>query len=168
MINHPEKSRNSLIRSVFCILIAVTTPGAKPAMATGFCERMNALVVQARSNFSDATAQSTGAVTSRPLAGSEKCTMSRSETGANAYHCIWGFPYRDAAASAFFGAVDEDLRGCFADSAEVANDQGVNHPDTYDQRRYGLDDVVVTVSLKDKSALRRTYVFLGVFGSVPE
>lgn len=167
MTYFPTGSKKCQAALLFCLLMAVTAAGAQSVKAAALCEGVNALVVQARSNFSDATAQS-GAAATQSLAGAEQCTMSRSETGANAYHCIWGFPYRDAAASAFFEAIDEDLRGCFAGRAEIAADQGVNHPDTYDQRRYGLDDVVVTVSLKDKSALRRTYVFLGVFGAISD
>lgn len=167
MTYSPTGPYRCLVRLLFCLLMMTTAAGAQSAKAAALCEGVNALVVHARSNFSDGTAQSAVAA-ARPLADAEKCTMSRSDSGANAYHCIWGFPYRDVAASAFFGAVDADLRGCFADSARFAADQGVNHPDTYDQRRYGLDDVVVTVSLKDKSALGRTYVFLGVYGSVPD
>jgi len=162
MTDHPKKNRKRLPWYILFLSAALAGPMVKPA-AAGLCEGVNALIVQARSNFSDGADQSAGA-----LAGAEKCTMSRSEAGANAYHCTWGFSYRDAAASAFFREVDADLRTCLAGRAESAKDRGVNHPDTYDQRRYGLDDVIVTVSLKDKSALDRTFVFLGVYAAASD
>ena len=79
-----------------------------------------------------------------------------------------GFSYRNVEANAAFEALNQSLQSCFGGSAEVAKDQGVNHPDFYEQRRYQLDQVVVTVSIKDKSTLQRTYVFIGVHGAVVE
>lgn len=123
------------------------------------CEALNTLISQAwTGDLEDA----------QPIAGSERCFMSRLPSGADSYHCAWSYPYRDEAANAAFEALNQELRNCLNAGAESADDQEVNHPDSYDQRRYQSDEVTVTISIKDKGALNRTYVFVGVYGANSE
>jgi hypothetical protein len=129
------------------------------AIASGFCAQMTDLTLQARSNFVTAPAS---------LKTAENCRMVRSLAGGNAYHCSWKFPYRDAAAQTVFEDFNQSLRSCFAGGQEVVQDVGVNHPDSYTQHQHLTDDVVVSVSIKDKGALQETYVFVNVQGVSPK
>lgn len=62
----------------------------------------------------------------------------------------------------FFDGLDTELSSCIGDGASRKSEKPVNHPDTFEQVEYRYGDVSVTLSLKDKNALRETYVFLGV------
>ncbi|MEP2027917.1 MAG: hypothetical protein ABJI96_04300 [Paracoccaceae bacterium] len=135
---------------------------AKTGSAAEICDQMGGLVALAESNFLEdvTTANSIGM-----LPGAEKCSVVRSLSGANTYHCAWGFDYRSDAAKQSFEAVNQMVRDCFGDSSESVKDAGVNHPDTYYQRQHILDEIVISVSLKDKVALQQTYVFVGIHGA---
>lgn len=158
----------TLSKVLLCSIIALSIAPAKPASAAELCAGINTLLVRAHSNFSKMVVDPTGPGMPQPLPGAEKCTMARTLSGANTYHCAWEFSYRNAAANALFERFSGELPDCLGGNVEMVKDQDVNHPDYYDQRQYHLDQVTVTVSIKDKSALQRTYVFLGVHGAIPD
>ena len=96
------------------------------------------------------------------------CSMAKDMSGANSFHCAWDFPYRDPASQASFKDFNELLGTCFGARLDAAADSGVNHPDFFDLREYQIDQVKVTVSIKDKGQLGKTLVFVGVHGVAPQ
>ncbi len=90
------------------------------------------------------------------------CSISHDERGGTTYLCHWTFPYRDAAATTAFEALDEDIRQCFKEAMALPADSAVNHPDSYQLRRYRHGKLVISASLKDKAALGQSLVFLRI------
>ena len=78
-----------------------------------------------------------------------------------AYHCQWSHSFRSDAAQAAFDDLGETVAACFP-AAKAVRDQPVNHPDFYDLRSYDLGGTELALSLKDKAALGKTFVFLHV------
>ena len=154
----------SFIRSMLCVAFALAAIPTGTARATELCADMNVLVKEAHSNFSNWRSETSGAAKPLMLPGAEDCAMARSLSGANAYYCSWMFAYRAARAYGTFDAFDQSLQKCFGERAKLSRDQSVNHPDFYDLRNYQLGQVNVTLSIKDKSALRSTHVFVRVQG----
>ncbi|MEM7075357.1 MAG: hypothetical protein AAF484_09750 [Pseudomonadota bacterium] len=74
--------------------------------------------------------------------------------------CRWDFAYRATAAGALFDTLSETLSACL-DPAD-APAAPVNHPDSYAQRQYRAAQTAVSVALKDKAGLDKSFVFLRV------
>jgi len=81
---------------------------------------------------------------------------------AKSYYCTWEFQHRDLDAYEVFEELGQKLESCIGGDSILSDDQRVNHPDFYDVRIFQLDDVKVAVSVKDKSTLGATYVFVSV------
>jgi len=125
------------------------------------CADLGTVLRSAEGNYLDAS----GAMHSPSvLKGADFCTMAQDLSGANAFHCGWGHDYRTGAATKDFEDKTASLQQCFDQAAAIGTDKAVNHPDFYDQRQFQIDDVIVTISLKDKATLQQTYVFLAVHG----
>lgn len=77
-------------------------------------------------------------------------------TGAS---CHWTFGFRDPAALTFADELWTELTVCRG-GAHRADDQRVNHPDSYDLREWAAERGVYAISVKDKGALNSTLVFL--------
>lgn len=86
------------------------------------------------------------------------CSTSLNTSGGTSLHCMWTFPYRADAASQAFESLQIQASTCAKETAR--QDQGVNHPDSYDLRLFEFAGSEVGVSLKDKGALQQTLVFL--------
>ena len=153
---------NVILSSIIVFPIAA----ADTVSTSEFCINMNVLTLQAGSNFFRNAPETTALVTPRPLPDAEKCMMAQSLSGGNAYHCSWKFPYRDVAANVTFNTFNQMMRDCFSDGVEAIEDLGVNHPDSYHQRQFFVDQAVVRVSIKDKGTLQETYVFISVQGAI--
>ncbi|MDH3665933.1 MAG: hypothetical protein OEN23_03295 [Paracoccaceae bacterium] len=91
--------------------------------------------------------------------GAEECGRSVNLAGQTAVHCAWAFALRAPEARAFFDGVAGSVTTCFGTEIKPIRDLGVNHPDSYDLRQYRIEDVTLSISLKDKAALGKTYVF---------
>lgn len=97
------------------------------------------------------------------LADADDCQVSqRSRRGW--YHCAWEFPQRAPAAAARFEGFVDEMTDCLGERARLYEDQSVNHPDSYSLRGFELPQAEVSVSVKDKSALGKTFVFIRVRG----
>lgn len=133
------------------------------AAAKSFCSDINLLIDAAPGNFSNMDVEPSEGSESRDvmpeLEGSSDCAI-RPLIRGKSYFCTWEFRHRDADAYATFEALGEDLQSCIGDRADVSDDQSVNHPDFYDSRMFLLDKVKVAVTVKDKSALGSTFVFV--------
>jgi len=97
------------------------------------------------------------------LAGASTCLVTR-QAKRCWYHCAWTFPYRAKRAGDTFDAFAGKLDGCLARRATPHGDRSVNHPDSYAARRYDLERAEVSLSVKDKAALGKTFVFIRVQG----
>ncbi len=111
-----------------------------------------------------AAATPDGAANSAPPLppGAESCQRSLQLGGAHSLHCAWAFPYRSAAATEAFATLDTRLRSCLSARPAKSARQPVNHPDSFHQREYDTVKTSLSLALKDKAALNRTYLFLGV------
>lgn len=89
------------------------------------------------------------------------CTTSKVLGGSVSTDCYWNFDFRSDAARAFFEGQTNALRRC-ADNEVTIEGATVNHPDSFDQFTAKIDGRDVSLSLKDKGALRQTLVFLRV------
>ncbi|MGH1483784.1 MAG: hypothetical protein ACRBM6_34715 [Geminicoccales bacterium] len=135
------------------------------AIAGNFCTDINRLVAEAPEDFSDVIIESGrgsgGFDVTLKLEGASNCAVRRL-LHAKSYYCTWEFQHRDVNAYKVFEELGQKLKSCVGGDAILSNDQGVNHPDFYDARIFQLDDVKVAVSVKDKSTLGATYVFVSV------
>ncbi len=93
--------------------------------------------------------------------GNAKCSLSLGLGGVRARACRWPYAYRAPEAREAFARLVADVADCPGATA-MPLEEGVNHPDSYDLRRFSLEGDTVAVSLKDKAALRETYIFLRV------
>lgn len=130
-----------------CGVIAGT---ALPAAAVGLCETLEAMIA------------------GRKVASTEArhCGTSQALSGTTSQHCRWPFAFRAPEALAAFEAMTAEVAACLQAPAR-AEEADVNHPDTYDQRLFGLANGTVSVALKDKGALQQTFVFLRVETNTP-
>ena len=150
-----------MTRHIAALLLSalVAAHPAHAAHAVGLCPAVEALLNAARGNF----AGDPPAVPVAPAgAAAALCGLSLTLSGARSYQCGWPFAFREPLATDTFAAFVRELDGCFGPEAATGDDQAVNHPDSYELRRYVLPDAEIAVSLKDKSALGKTYVFLRV------
>ena len=137
------------------------------AGAQDLCADINYLIDQSHTRFADIMDTSGGdgggrAVT-LTLAGASSCHVLTTLEG-HAYHCSWAFSYRTKNAYDTFDALVGEVDTCIGPQATLHEDQSVNHPDFYALRRYEMDQADVSVSVKDKSAQDRTFVFIRVQG----
>lgn len=137
-------------------------PSTGASAAENLCADVEGLAKEARSNFSDWKRETAAIAVPPSLAGAEDCDLIQPLSAPKSYLCMWAFPYRTTAAYGRFETFNRDLRECFGEPAPSSREQRVNHPDFYDLRLYRLDQVEVLVSIKDKSALQKTYLFLRV------
>lgn len=123
-----------------------------PAQSKSFCENVLTLERQ-------------GAVPAITLPNTDNtanCTRSLVLGGRTQLHCGWPFDYRPDSATTAFNELVDTLTACIGPDAQMISDQNVNHPDFYDLRIFQIDGFEIGASLKDKSGLRQTYVFLRV------
>lgn len=86
------------------------------------------------------------------------CTTYSSLSDGTGVSCHWEFPYRDDAATRHASKLWTMLQNC-RDGMRLAPDRTVNHPDSYELREWAVEEDVYGVSLKDKGARLRTFVF---------
>ena len=133
--------------------------GKADAADEPFCAGLKTLTDAAVTDFRDLTGSGAD------LVGAENCVLSLAAGGVRRTTCRWRFDYRDPAAAEAFTRMEGAVQACLP-ALTRSREPGVNHPDTFDQRRYGDGDIEVTLSLKDKVALDTSFIFLGV-GRLP-
>lgn len=95
------------------------------------------------------------------------CDVAISSDGIKIYHCRWDYDYRAIAASELMRTLNLEIQKCLGVQSRKIED-GVNHPDTYEQRLYRLGDINISLSLKDKAALNQSFVSLQISGAKPD
>jgi len=147
------------------VVAALLSGPADGARAESVCEEVDRLIDHSRTQFNAIIEDKAGAFgafdTDIVLTGASSCRVTR-QPGQSWHQCGWEFPHRDQAAYDAFEAMAETMAACFGPRVPVHSDRNVNHPDFYASRRYELQHADVTVSVKDKSALGTTFVFLRI------
>lgn len=139
----------------FCAAAFALSLGS-PVQAEGLCNTLGDLLAFAGAEQIGAKIEIT------KQSGSATCTLARSHLMPPAAHCNWAYPFRSPQATGAFEALFDEVAVCLGPDATPTSDDGVNHPDTYDLRRFEGQGMAVDVSLKDKGALQQSYVFLKV------
>ena len=138
---------------------------AASAHVADFCSDISRLIQAAPGNFAtiivESEERSKGRDITLKLEGASECTV-RQMIRRKSYGCTWTFRLGDPHAYARFDALGQALQRCIGDRSTLNQDQNVNHPDFYDSLLFLLDTAKVSVSVKDKSALESTFVFLFV------
>jgi hypothetical protein len=139
--------------------------GVGTSQARDFCADIVYLIDQSRSGFADVMDErngDSGAHENSPILDSASyCRVTKTLRGS-AYHCGWEFPHRAQEAYDRFDDLVRRVDACIGRDVVGQNDRNVNHPDTYALRRYETPRAEVSVSLKDKSALEQTFVFIRI------
>lgn len=147
------------------ILVFLAPIGA--AQAQDLCTNIEDLIDQSRSQFADIMDKPNGETggyhVTLTLAGASDCSVTE-KMKRSSYQCGWEFPLRAQQAYDTFDRFVREVNECIGQSATVHSDQSVNHPDYYALRRYEMAQTDVSVSVKDKSALGSTFVFIRVQG----
>lgn len=94
-----------------------------------------------------------------PTLEGRNCDLVRSGDGLDQYFCALEFEFRSPAATAVYDDYVAEVRACFG-AKEVPIGPAVNHPDSYHQTVFAVDGRHISVALKDKGALQKTYVFV--------
>ncbi len=135
--------------------------------AQTLCADVTYLIEQSRSQFSDITGDpinESGELAARfVLPEAWRCSISVDIEKA-AYVCSWKFPHATAQARSTYERFVAEIRACIGHVATENQDQSVNHPDFYELVYYALEDGEVSVTLKNKSKMRSTFVSIGVDG----
>ena len=133
--------------------------------ARDLCTDIDYLIDQAQSEFAKIVGEPNGDAgdysVTRTLSGASYCFVTK-KSKRNWYHCSWEFPYRAKDAFDTFDEFVREMSECIGQHATVHADQSVNHPDYYSLRRYEMEQAEVSVSVKDKVSLGRTFVFIRV------
>lgn len=88
-----------------------------------------------------------------------QCAKYHAASGAAGTSCHWSFAYRSAQAANHADTLWDEITRC-KDGQESPPDQTVNHPDSYALRAWNTGAGVFHVSVKDKGAQNRTFVFV--------
>ena len=123
-----------------------------PAIA-GTCAALQTVAQEAHEGFEEE-------IVPGLFTGAESCAMSTDEAGNRSFFCQWSFFYRAEGAAAVHDMLDRMIPVCVKGTKPLPADTGVNHPDSYELRRYQRGPVVISVSLKDKAAQDQSLVFL--------
>lgn len=135
------------------ILFSATIFNASIGVAQPFCDRLATLAE---------TDETKSATFDRLFYGNDtvSCSHALGPNGVKSLHCAWPFAYRSGQGASAFDAMLTEVGDC---AVQIPTEPSrVNHPDSYDLRQFRLVDATVSVSLKDKSALARTYLFLRI------
>ena len=119
------------------------------------CADVQTLANLAQQNFVKSTDQSV----ELPRLGADECSIALGKAGTQIYFCSWGFDYRSGEARRYFGELERDIITCLNPQSPPKDDQRVNHPDSFTQQTYSVNGADISISVKDKSPLQKTFVF---------
>lgn len=140
------------MRKVFFSFLVCCLP--LPVLADP-CPALHALIKASSTDFAQGAPDD-------PFASAAGCGLSQNQNGSKTYLCHWEYGYRADAAFAKFDALDADIRACLTEATALPSDLSVNHPDSYDLKRYQTGQIVISAALKDKAALAQSLVFLRI------
>ena len=157
---HPSYGRRSLVETRRRLVGAAVLAVVSFSSAAGETDRCAALTaLAAHATDGNVETQTLSDLTTRLDA--EDCGTALTNTGAREIHCRWSFDYRSEQAIAMQDGLASDIARCLP-AQPARPERGVNHPDTFEQRVFQAGNTRFSLSLKDKAALMRSYVFLRV------
>ncbi len=165
MKNAFPTARQSISAALVMLLASSTLP-VNRATASELCAHVTHLAELAGRDFAGEPEAKRIEAIAGILPGSHgpaDCRLVTNPKGKS-HMCMWAFAYRDDNAIAGFDHLIAALKSCFDGQDPVRDDGTVNHPDSYDARRFTVDGIRFSVSVKDKAALEKTFVFLWVEG----
>lgn len=130
------------------------------SLATAFLAAVPARSAEVCTDLKHVLRLAQNGVTDPIPTGAESCASSRTGSGEVAIHCAWAFPYREHRATEMFEALARSVSDCLGAETEPIPDLGVNHPDSYYLHHFRVADATLAVSMKDKAALGKTYIFI--------
>lgn len=157
------RSLNITILSIFLTAHTILlTSTSSNAIASEICADLRALTALPRAEIEDDLHSFSFRISPEFTANPARCSQSKGQSGKSVRVCVWTFDYRSIRATEGFEALNRSLLQCLGPEVRIRSDQPVNHPDTYDLRTYVYGDASLSVSMKDKAALDKTYVFLRI------
>ena len=101
--------------------------------------------------------------TSFAIGGASSCSIfvDPERTG---YSCSWEYEATSGDGPVAYRETVDQVRSCLGGSAVESEDTSVNHPDFWALTTFEISDGAVTVSQKNKNALRKVFVSIGVNG----
>lgn len=87
------------------------------------------------------------------------CSKFLSQANSTGISCYWEFSFRDVQATQRAKAFWEKIKAC-REGNELEPDLKVNHPDSYELKEWVTQNGFFRVSVKDKTQLGKTLVFL--------
>ena len=160
------RTKTTLSRAAFIAVSVLLTWPVAQAAAADLCANVRGLAELARTGFDGKPAPDAVREIAAHVQGSDIAADCRIiiKPDTKSHMCMWTFAYRSDSAAAGFERLIGDLKSCFDGREPTREDIGVNHPDSYDASRFDIDGVRISVSIKDKAALEKTFVFLWVEG----
>lgn len=146
----------------FFLMISFGIAGNKVANANT-CIAFEEAIQQASGNYQSAPKTPPATDTVTPA----KCDIATDIDGTRIYHCRWDYSYRAQEAVKLMADINTDIERCLGVQSRKIED-GVNHPDTYEQRLYRLGGINISLSLKDKAGLSQSFVSLQISGVKPD
>jgi hypothetical protein len=146
-------------------VLGILLSGIGTAQARDLCESIKQLIDQSHAGFLDIMDEPDTDAGDHDvnliLTDASYCRVTKTSKRSS-YHCGWEFPHRAQTAYDAFDDFARRVDRCIGQHAAQHSDQSVNHPDTHALRRFETPSAEVSVSVKDKSALGRTFVFIRI------
>lgn len=128
------------------------------AEETAFCDRLDQAMAATANQ--DAQADMVKTVLDGFGASPANCGFSLDLSGSRSANCHWAFSFRSDEVNREFTELLARLTACADPAFGIQADRPVNHPDFFDLRILRVSGGDVGLSLKDKSGLQQTYIFL--------
>ena len=133
---------------------------------TTLCADLERLVRESASDFAairgELLNRTTGEwSTSLAIDGASDCSIFIDIERAG-HTCSWEYSATNGAGPAEYDKAVDDVRSCLGSDLVETEDPGVNHPDFWAARNFAISDGEVSVSLKNKNALGKVFVSIGV------
>lgn len=158
-----DRLRSLIATAVLFSFVFVDGAYRSPAYGAPLCSALNTLLAGiSTGDVSRSAVEPLLLNQSAGVSDPEVCGKTRTLSGSSSHHCAWSFPYRSDHAVEVFEGLGSSFQACLSDGAVHGSDPLVNHPDSYDTRIFNLGDRMAILSLKDKAALQKTYVFVRV------
>lgn len=91
-----------------------------------------------------------------------QCDTAKALSGNVSLYCLWSYPFRHPEAKNAYIFMGKSAVSCEDFSAVEATKTGVNHPDTYAQSLFSSHKMSVSISLKDKAELEKTFLTVAI------
>lgn len=139
-------TRRALIRGIIVSLLQILSLSS--VLAEEICAPIQGFIQRGES-------------TDKLLPKATECGPVLMASGVEGWFCIREYPYRTGEAQVDFQKMLAELAQCLG--SEPVQDQGVNHPDSYEMFRFVIANGAVELSIKEKSGLQKTFIALRVF-----